>query len=174
MYCKLYLIHNSCYIGYDHIFRDSCIIIGIHFYSARSFCGLCFCAAGPSDSLSIKQFRQCCDLIKFGFFYSLSMYLYVHIPYVSLSHTYTSTPTNCSMLGVMKHHIPFRSNSPAGLGALWKGGSGAVRGGAVKPDVDVLFAQAGQLRSQGLSRYICSKPQSYPNCVSEIKKHQWD
>lgn len=39
------------------------------------------------------------------------------------------------------------------------GGSEAVRGGAAAPDVDVLFAQAGQLRSQGLSRDICSQPQ---------------
>lgn len=39
------------------------------------------------------------------------------------------------------------------------GGSEAVRGGAAMPDVDVLFAQAGQLRSEGLSLYICSPPQ---------------
>lgn len=31
--------------------------------------------------------------------------------------------------------------------------------GVAKPDADVLFAPAGQLRSQGLSRYICSQPQ---------------
>lgn len=30
--------------------------------------------------------------------------------------------------------------------------------GLPKPDVDVLFAQAGQLRSGGLSCYICSLP----------------
>lgn len=31
-----------------------------------------------------------------------------------------------------------------------------MTGGTAKPDVDVLFPQAGQLRSRGLSCYICS------------------
>lgn len=67
------------------------------------------------------------------------------------------------------HPLPAPAASLA-RGALWEGGSGAVRGGTVKPDVDVLFAQAGQLRSQGLSCYICSRPQPQTNCLSEIKK----
>lgn len=102
--------------------------------------------------------------------YTKSAWIYVYVS----SHTYTNTPTNRSVAGVMKHHIPSHSNSLVGRGALWEGGSGAVRGGAAKPDVDVLFAQAGQLRSQGLSRYICSRPQPKTNCLNEIEKAQWD
>lgn len=40
------------------------------------------------------------------------------------------------------------SPSWTGGGSVWEGGSGAVTGGTAKPDVDVLFAQAGQLRSR--------------------------
>lgn len=81
----------------------------------------------------------------------------------SQSCTYSSLPAICSVVEPMKFYTPPRL---VGREALW--GSGAVRGGTVKPDVDVLFAQTGQLRSQGLSCYICSRPQS--KCLTEIKR----
>lgn len=49
-----------------------------------------------------------------------------------------------------------------------------MTGGTVKPDVDVLFAQAGRLGSQGLSCYICSQLRSYKNLLREKKKRLED
>lgn len=106
-------------------------------------------------------------------FSPLSLSPSVHVQYTAYawvchSHAYATAYT-VGGGDETPHPLPAWAASLA-RGALWEGGSGAVRGGTVKPDVDVLFAQAGQLRSQGLSCYICSRPQPQTNCLSEIKK----